>query len=151
MTPTTSDPVVPARLGPPQDVPQELHGWRRAVAFPLELLIRLYRILISPLLGNVCRFYPTCSSYGLTAVRRFGLLRGSWLIITRLIRCHPWNPGGVDHVPWRGPDGRPMRHNEASPRCAHEPVDGRGEPLRGRESSSVGMDHMAQSTGRVRR
>ncbi len=94
---------------------KELHGWRRVPAFPLELFIRAYRLLVSPLLGDVCRFYPTCSSYGLTAVRRFGLLRGAWLIVTRLTRCHPWNPGGVDHVPLRGADGRPMRHNGSSP------------------------------------
>ncbi len=106
------------RSAPPAGEPaaeQELHGWRRAVAFPLELFIRLYRLLVSPLIGNVCRFYPTCSSYGLTAVRRYGLFRGSWLIGARLVRCHPWNPGGVDHVPLRGLDGRPMRHNEPSP------------------------------------
>lgn len=93
----------------------ELNGWARVRAFPLELLIRVYRLLVSPLLGDVCRFYPTCSSYGLTAVRRFGLLRGAWLTVTRLVRCHPWNPGGVDHVPLRGADGRPMRHNGSSP------------------------------------
>lgn len=96
-------------------VDQELHGWRRAVAFPLELLIRMYRLLVSPLLGDVCRFYPTCSRYGLTAVRRFGMVRGSWLIMRRLLRCHPWNPGGVDHVPLRDAEGRPMRDNGASP------------------------------------
>lgn len=103
------------RPGRPAASNQELHGWRRAVAFPLELFIRVYRLLVSPLLGDVCRFYPTCSSYGLTAVRRFGLIRGAWLILTRLVRCHPWNPGGVDHVPLRGADGRPMSHNGASP------------------------------------
>lgn len=94
---------------------EELHGWARALAFPLEVFIRAYRLLVSPLLGDVCRFYPTCSSYGLTAVRRYGVFRGAWLIVTRLMRCHPWNPGGVDHVPLRGADGRPMRHNGSSP------------------------------------
>jgi putative membrane protein insertion efficiency factor len=94
---------------------QVLHGWRRALAFPLELFILAYRMLISPLIGDVCRFYPTCSSYGLTSVRRFGLFRGAWLIVRRLVRCHPWNPGGVDHVPLRDTCGRPMGHNEASP------------------------------------
>lgn len=46
-----------------------------------------------------CRFYPSCSAYGITAVRRHGALRGGWLAMRRLGRCHPWNPGGVDHVP----------------------------------------------------
>ncbi|HYO17380.1 MAG TPA: membrane protein insertion efficiency factor YidD [Dermatophilaceae bacterium] len=90
---------------PPGDV---VSGWRRLAALPLELLIRVYRLLVSPLLPSVCRFYPSCSSYGLTAVRRFGLLRGGWLTTRRLMRCHPWNPGGVDHVPQRGIDGRPV-------------------------------------------
>lgn len=48
-----------------------------------------------------CRFYPSCSTYGMTAVRRHGALRGGWLAIRRLGRCHPWNAGGVDHVPVR--------------------------------------------------
>jgi putative membrane protein insertion efficiency factor len=53
-----------------------------------------------------CRFYPSCSAYGITAVRRYGALRGGWLAARRLGRCHPWNPGGVDHVPPRV-GGRP--------------------------------------------
>jgi putative membrane protein insertion efficiency factor len=61
--------------------------------------IRAYQYLISPLMGQHCRFYPTCSSYALTAVERFGILRGSWLAARRLSRCHPWNAGGNDPVP----------------------------------------------------
>nr|WP_226913655.1 membrane protein insertion efficiency factor YidD [Gephyromycinifex aptenodytis] len=75
--------------------------------------IRFYQVAISPLTPPSCRFYPSCSAYGLEAVRRFGPVRGSWLAACRLGRCHPWNPGGVDHVPQRGPQGRPVRHNEA--------------------------------------
>jgi hypothetical protein len=48
-----------------------------------------------------CRFYPSCSAYGITAVQRFGALRGTWMAVRRVGRCHPWNPGGVDHVPPR--------------------------------------------------
>lgn len=48
-----------------------------------------------------CRFYPTCSEYGITAVGRHGAVRGGWMALRRLGRCHPWNPGGVDHVPER--------------------------------------------------
>ena len=62
-------------------------------------LIRGYRFLLSPWLGNHCRFYPTCSSYAITAVERHGVLRGSAMSLARLLRCHPWHPGGVDLVP----------------------------------------------------
>ena len=62
-------------------------------------LIRLYQVLISPLLPPACRFYPTCSQYALVAVRDHGILRGLRLGLVRLARCHPWNPGGVDFVP----------------------------------------------------
>jgi putative membrane protein insertion efficiency factor len=62
-------------------------------------LIRGYRFLLSPWLGNHCRFYPTCSSYAITAVERHGALRGSAMGLARLLRCHPWHPGGVDPVP----------------------------------------------------
>jgi putative membrane protein insertion efficiency factor len=62
-------------------------------------LIRGYRFLLSPWLGNHCRFYPTCSSYAITAVERHGALRGSAMGLARLLRCHPWHAGGVDPVP----------------------------------------------------
>jgi putative membrane protein insertion efficiency factor len=64
--------------------------------------IRLYQLVISPLLPASCRFYPTCSQYALVAVKDHGALRGTGLVIARLARCHPWNPGGVDFVPGRG-------------------------------------------------
>jgi uncharacterized protein len=62
-------------------------------------LIRIYQMTISPLLGPVCRFYPSCSHYGYEAISTHGAIYGSWLTVRRLLRCHPWNPGGVDHVP----------------------------------------------------
>lgn len=62
-------------------------------------MIRIYQFFISPILGPHCRFYPTCSAYALVALRRFGLLKGCCLILRRLLRCHPWHPGGVDPVP----------------------------------------------------
>lgn len=65
----------------------------------LTLLIRGYRYLISPWLGNHCRFYPSCSHYALDAIEHHGALRGSWLAGARLLRCHPWHPGGYDPVP----------------------------------------------------
>jgi len=63
------------------------------------LLIRLYQLTVSPLLGPRCRFYPSCSQYALDALERFGFRRGTWLAIKRIGRCHPWNPGGIDPVP----------------------------------------------------
>ncbi len=65
----------------------------------LLLLIRAYRMVLSPWLGNHCRFYPTCSQYTHEAVSRHGALAGSWLGLRRLLRCHPWHAGGVDPVP----------------------------------------------------
>jgi len=62
-------------------------------------LLKLYRLLISPLYGNVCRYYPSCSAYALRAVEVHGAVRGSWLAARRLLRCHPWAPGGYDPVP----------------------------------------------------
>ena len=70
---------------------------------PLRPLIvgflKAYRLLISPLYGQVCRYYPSCSAYALEAVQVHGSIRGSWLAARRLIRCHPWAAGGVDPVP----------------------------------------------------
>lgn len=62
-------------------------------------LIRVYQWMISPLLGRNCRFHPTCSQYAVEAVQSFGTLRGSWLALKRLGRCHPWHPGGFDPPP----------------------------------------------------
>jgi hypothetical protein len=69
------------------------------IARVLVLPIRLYQLVISPLLGPRCRFYPSCSAYAVEALQRHGALRGSWLAVRRLGRCHPWNPGGPDPVP----------------------------------------------------
>jgi len=63
------------------------------------LLIKFYRYVISPWVGHHCRFHPTCSSYALDAIERFGALRGSYLTIIRLSKCHPWHEGGLDPVP----------------------------------------------------
>lgn len=62
-------------------------------------LINLYRWFVSPLLGSNCRFYPTCSCYAQEAIESHGPLRGTWLAVRRIGRCHPWNPGGYDPVP----------------------------------------------------
>jgi putative membrane protein insertion efficiency factor len=73
-------------------------SWAGAVlAFP----IRVYRWLVSPVLPRACRFYPSCSVYGVTALERHGPLKGLWLTARRLLKCNPFHPGGVDLVPPR--------------------------------------------------
>ncbi|MGH2757018.1 MAG: membrane protein insertion efficiency factor YidD [Actinomycetota bacterium] len=67
----------------------------------LVALIALYRRFLSPLLPRSCRYEPTCSAYALEAIRVHGALRGSGMAARRIARCHPWAPGGVDHVPRR--------------------------------------------------
>lgn len=62
-------------------------------------LIKLYQKTLSLIIGGNCRFYPTCSSYSLEAIEKYGAMKGSWLMIKRIIRCHPLNPGGFDPVP----------------------------------------------------
>jgi putative membrane protein insertion efficiency factor len=72
---------------------------KRVLAFPVLLLITLYRKIISPLKPPTCRFYPTCSEYALEAIKKFGLLKGGGLAVRRIVRCNPMNPGGFDPIP----------------------------------------------------
>jgi len=74
----------------------------------LLALIAGYRLLLSPFLGANCRFYPTCSAYASEAVENHGALRGTWLGVKRILKCHPWNRGGVDLVP-PAPQNRPRQ------------------------------------------
>jgi putative membrane protein insertion efficiency factor len=73
-----------------------LRHWPRQL---LIVLVRGYRLLLKPWLGNACRFEPTCSAYALQALQRHGALRGSALASGRILRCHPWCQGGLDPVP----------------------------------------------------
>lgn len=65
------------------------------------VLVRMYQLLISPFVGQRCRFYPSCSRYAIEALSRFGTVRGGWLALKRIVRCHPFHPGGYDPVPKR--------------------------------------------------
>ena len=76
---------------------------KRIVAAPLIGLLLFYQRFVSPMTPPTCRYYPSCSTYALTAIRRFGPVKGTWLAAKRLARCHPWAAGGVDHVPAKDP------------------------------------------------
>lgn len=82
---------------------------------PAFYLIRAYQFVISPILGPRCRYFPSCSDYTLHSIERFGFLRGGWLGLKRLARCHPWHAGGYDPVPDRPRTHNPLTHeHEAS-------------------------------------
>ena len=74
-------------------------SWRSWTIWLPVNLIRLYQIFLSPYMGRQCRYTPTCSNYALEALRKHGLLRGSWLAIKRILRCAPWGGSGYDPVP----------------------------------------------------
>lgn len=90
--------------------------------YPARLMVaglRGYQRLISPLLGSRCRFHPTCSQYAIEALSRFGAVRGAYLALRRVLRCHPWHDGGMDPLPadftWR--HERPDRERVAARSC----------------------------------
>ena len=70
------------------------------LSLPFIALIKLYQLIISPLLGNQCRYTPTCSQYGIEALRKYGPIKGLWLTAKRIARCNPWGSHGHDPVPW---------------------------------------------------
>ncbi len=73
-----------------------LPGWRRPLASLAVLMIIGYQKFLSPLLGANCRFHPSCSHYTRQAIEKYGVVRGIWKGIFRILRCHPWHPGGFD-------------------------------------------------------
>jgi putative membrane protein insertion efficiency factor len=79
----------------------------------LLLLIRGYQLVLSPLLGNNCRYYPTCSCYTHQAIEEYGALKGSWLGLKRIARCHPWAEGGIDPVPGTSEDTQQAAKNDS--------------------------------------
>jgi len=96
------------------------------VARPAIWLIRGYQLVLSPLHPPSCRFYPSCSAYAVTALARFGLVRGGWLAVRRLLRCHPWNPGGVDPVPMTWAERNDWHPADFRPTGEHHPA---GHPM----------------------
>ncbi len=71
----------------------------KILAYPFALIIRGYQLFISPILPSSCRFQPTCSEYAIQSLRKYGILKGGWLGIKRIARCHPWGGHGYDPVP----------------------------------------------------
>jgi len=74
------------------------------LTLPFRLLIKGYQVFISPMLGQNCRFHPTCSCYAHQALERHGLVKGTWLSIKRIMKCNPMHPGGFDYVPGTSED-----------------------------------------------
>jgi putative membrane protein insertion efficiency factor len=73
--------------------------FKTAIGWIFLLLIKIYQYFISPLTGASCRYTPTCSQYGVEAIKKYGAFKGGWLTIKRLLRCHPWGGHGHDPVP----------------------------------------------------
>lgn len=93
-------PGTPGPTPSSEELRRQRWGWLRSgPSAVLAALLKLYRRLISPLYGQVCGFYPSCSAYGLEAVTVHGALRGGALTVWRVLRCNPFTGGGVDHVP----------------------------------------------------
>lgn len=72
---------------------------KKIIAFPIIFLVRVYQVVISPIMPSSCRYQPTCSHYTVAALQTHGLLRGGWLSIKRIASCHPWGGSGYDPVP----------------------------------------------------
>ena len=95
----TNDAILDAA---PQEFVRPQSLFQAVMTLPQNILIafvKVYRLIVSPLYGNVCRYYPSCSAYGLEAITIHGALRGISLTVARLLRCHPWATGGLDPVP----------------------------------------------------
>ena len=85
-------------LAASSQVPSPLGKWSKAGNLPFLTIIKVYRVLFSPILGGQCRFEPTCSRYAAEAYRLHGPITGSKMTTARICRCHPWNKGGFDPV-----------------------------------------------------
>ncbi|WP_428501346.1 membrane protein insertion efficiency factor YidD [Pseudonocardia sp.] len=108
MTDPASDPADDPAVGSTEDAATDEAPRPSPVARVMIGVLRFYKRWISPAFPPVCRFYPSCSAYGIEALQVHGVLRGSYLTVRRLLRCGPWHPGGLDPVPPR----RPSRHDD---------------------------------------
>ncbi|MCH8497677.1 MAG: membrane protein insertion efficiency factor YidD [Marinobacter sp.] len=89
----------------------------------LLLPIRFYQYAISPLMAPHCRHYPTCSTYALEAIQHHGAIKGTYLAVRRLLRCHPWSPGGYDPVPGTADQQHPESHADCDCHKAHDQIN----------------------------
>jgi uncharacterized protein len=102
----------------------------QVLARPVMWCLRGYQLVISPLRPPTCRYYPSCSAYAMTALEQYGLGRGTWMAVRRLLRCHPWSPGGVDHVPLRDAGtGRPIPGTTGPRPLATPGLESRSNPV----------------------
>lgn len=76
-----------------------VHHVKQLPRLALILVVRVYQVVLSPIFGGSCRYFPSCSAYAIEALERHGALRGGWLAVRRIARCHPFRPGGFDPVP----------------------------------------------------
>ncbi len=85
--------------------------------------VKVWRRLISPLYGDVCKYYPSCSAYGLEALQLHGAIKGSWMIVRRISSCHPWAQGGFDPVPGSAFEAEMAANPEHFPEGVHASYD----------------------------
>lgn len=113
---------------------QDVRRPRNPVTWLLLLAVRGYQLIVSPWFGQTCKYYPSCSAYAVTALRRHGAVRGTGLAVWRVLRCNPWSLGGVDHVPAVREPGPAMQETGGGARTLGQTAgapDGTGSSTRG--------------------
>ncbi|TDC79684.1 membrane protein insertion efficiency factor YidD [Actinomadura sp. 7K507] len=130
-------------------LPSQNPGSPGPVATLLILLVRAYRRFLSPLLGQQCRFQPSCSAYGLESLQTHGAPRGTWLTIRRIARCHPFHPGGYDPVPPKKSSETPYSGEPGGhvPQERSTPYEGSGESSPHRRSTAASPNSRREESG----